>query len=262
MVLMNMQLLLLWLPFIFTLSVLAYACIYDLKERQVSNEIWLLAYPTGIILTLTQIVLGLIDGSIVLISVLTAMFLGFVLFRSGYYGGADLKALLFIALTIPTIPPTLNPILNLPPLPLILTIFCNSILLSLIWPLSIFVLNLKDVLKGKHMFEEIQLNIPQKIWLFFTARQTPLQKLKDLKYFPAEQIEIQKGQPIRKLLRFMKAETDQSKYFKDLNSHKYLYKKGVLASPTIPTIAFFTIALAITPLGNLFLWAVTLLGII
>jgi hypothetical protein len=112
------------------------------------------------------------------------------------------------------------------------------------------------------MFEEIQLTPPQKIWLFFTARQTPLEKLDGLRYFPAEQIEIQKGQPIRKLLRFVKAETDQTKYFKDLNTHKHLYKKGILTSPTIPTIAFFTIALAITPLGSLFFWTITLLGII
>jgi len=254
--------LLLWLSFVFTLSVLAYACVYDLKERQVSNKVWLLAYPTGIILTLTQVMLGLIDGSVVLISVLTAVFLGFVLFRSGYYGGADLKALLFIALTTPTIPLTLNPAPNLPPLPLILTIFCNSILLSLIWPLSIFALNLKDTLKGKHMFEEIQLTIPQKIGLFFTARQIPLEKLDGLRYFPAEQIEIQKRQPTRKLLRFVKAETNLTKYLKDLNTHKHLHKKGVLASPTIPTIVFFTIALAVAPVGNLFLWTVTILGAI
>jgi len=259
---MNMQTLLLWLPFVFTLSVLAYACVYDIKERQVSNKVWLLAYPTGIILTITQIILGLIDGTIVLISVLTAMFLGFVLFRSGYYGGADLKALLFIALTTPTIPTILNPTLNLPPLSLILTIFCNSILLSLIWPLTIFALNLKDTLKGKHIFEEIQLTIPQKIWLFFTSRQTLIEKIDGLRYFPSEQIDVQKGQPTRKLLRFVKAETDQTKYLKNLNAHKYLYKKGVFASPTIPTIAFFTIALAITPLGNLFIWIVTLIGFI
>jgi len=252
----------LWLPFAFTLSVLAYACVYDLKERQISNKVLLLAYPTGIILTITQIAFGLIDGTIVLISVLTAVFLGFVLFRSGYYGGADLKALLFIALTTPTIPLILKPVLNLPPLPLILTIFCNSILLSLIWPLSIFVLNLKDTLKGKHLFEGIQLTLPQKIWLFFTARQTPLEKIDGLRYFPAEQIEIQKGQPSRKLLRFVKAETDLSNHLNTLNAHKYLYKNGVLASPTIPTIVFFTIALAVAPLGNLFLWIVALLGFI
>jgi hypothetical protein len=112
------------------------------------------------------------------------------------------------------------------------------------------------------MFEEIQLTLHQKIWLFFTARQTPIEKIDGLRYFPSEQIEIQKDQPVRKLLRFVKAETDQTKYLKNLHAHKYLYTKGVLASPTIPTIAFFTIALAISPLGNLFIWIVTLIGII
>ncbi|MDR2719447.1 MAG: prepilin peptidase [Nitrososphaerota archaeon] len=250
------------MPFVFTLSILAYACIYDIKERQVSNKVWLLAYPTGIILTLTQIVLGSIDSTVVLVSVLSAVFLGFVLFRSGYYGGADLKALLFIALTTPTIPASLNPTLNLPPLPLILTVFCNSILLSLIWPLTIFALNLKDILKGNKLFKEIQLTLPQKTWLFFTTRQTPLEKIEGLRYFPAEQIEIQNGQTTRKLLRFVKAETDQTNNLNNLKTHKHLYKRGALASPTIPTIAFFTTALAIAPLGNLFFWAITLLGII
>jgi hypothetical protein len=112
------------------------------------------------------------------------------------------------------------------------------------------------------MFEEIKFTLPQKVRLFFTARQTPLEKLEGLRYFPAEQIEIQNGQPTRKPLRLMKAETDTTKYLNSLNAHKHLYKKDVLASPTIPTIVFFTIALTITPLGNLFFWTITLLGII
>jgi hypothetical protein len=238
--------------------------VHDVKERQVSNKVWLLAYPTGIIITLTQVTLGLIDGTVVLVSVLIGVFLGVSLFWSGYYGGADLKALLFIALTTPTIPVILsNPIPHIPALPLILTMFCNSVLLSLIWPLTLFALNLKDTLKGKRMFEGIQLTLPQKTGLFFTSRLTPIEKIGGLRYFPSEQIVIQEeGQPIRKPLRFVKAETDLSKYINNLNTYKHLYKKGVLASPTIPTLIFFTIALAIAPLGNLFLWAIILLGIL
>jgi len=259
-----LQLLMMWLPFIFALSVLAYACVYDIKKRQVSNRVWLFAYPIGFIISIASVMFGLLDGVIVLVSVLAGVFLGVILFWSGYYGGADLKALIFIALTTPTIPAILNvsPALTLPALPLILTVFCNSVLLSLIWPLTIFALNLKDILKGKRMFEGIQLTISQKFWLFFTARQTSLEKLGGLKYFPAEQIDNQDGHIIRRPLRFVKAQTDLTKYLKDLNTHNHLYKKGVLASPTIPTIVFFTIALAIVPLGNLFILAVTLLGII
>ena len=70
------------------------------------------------------------------------------------------------------------------------------------------------------------------------------------------------GLPIRKSLRFVKAETDHSKYTNNLNTYKHLYKKCVLASQTIPTIAFLTIALVIASLYNLFIWAITLIGII
>ncbi len=112
------------------------------------------------------------------------------------------------------------------------------------------------------MFKDIQLTLLQKVRLFFTARQIPLEKLDGLQHFPAEQIEIQNRQPTRKPLRLMKAETDTTKYLNNLNAHKHLYKKGVLASPTIPTIAFFTTAIAIAPLGNLFFWTITLLGIL
>jgi len=105
-----------------------------------------------------------------------------------------------------------NPTLNLPPLLLILTVFCNSILLSLIWPLTFFTLNLKGTLKGNNMFKDIQLTLLQKVRLFFTARQIPLEKLDGLQHFPAEQIEIQNRQPTRKPLRLMKAETDTTKH--------------------------------------------------
>ena len=252
--LINMlTLLLLWLPFVFTLSVLAYACVYDFKERQVSNKIWLLAYPAGIMITLTQVMLGLIDGSVVLVSVLSCVGLGVVLFWSGYYGGADLKALLFIALTAPSIPTMhlINPIPHLLSLPLILIVFCNSALLSLVWPLTIFVLNLKDALKGNHMFEGIQLTLCQKIWLFFTSRCIPLDKLGGLRYFPSETVAVPEeadGKPARKMIRFVKAETNLKKYIDNLQAHKELYQNGVLASPTIPTMIFFTLALAIAPL--------------
>jgi len=257
--------LLLWLPFVFVLGVLVCVCVFDVRERVVSDWVWVFVYPVGFVLTFVLVGFGLLDWVVVLVSGLCSLFLGVGLFWSGYYGGADLKALVFIALTAPSIPVVFGPVLNLPELPLILTVFCNSVLLSLTWPLTIFTLNLKDALKGKRMFEDIQLSWSQKVWLFFTSRLTPIEKMVGLRYFPSEQLVFQEddgGLPIRKHLRFVKAETDLSKYTNDLNTYKHLYKKGVLASPTIPTIVFFTIALAITPLGNIFIWAIILIGII
>jgi hypothetical protein len=126
----------------------------------------------------------------------------------------------------------------------------------LIWPLSIFVLNLADLVKGKSLFEEIHLTLRQKVWLLFTVRRISLTKFEGLSYFPAEIVVIaceeEGGKPAKKLLRFVKAETNLQKYLDTLKEHSRLYPNGVLASPTIPTMVFFTIALALVPVMNLF----------
>jgi len=248
-----------WVPFVFGLCVLVYVAIADFRCRLVSNWVWVFAYPIGCALTLVGLVFSLVDVGVVLVSFVCSMFLGLVLFYSGFYGGADVKALIFIGLTLPTIPLTLNHTLGVPVLPLVLVMFCNSTLLSLIWPLSIFVLNLNHHLRHKRacMFEGIKLSLRQKVWLLFTAKLTPLDKI-GVRYFPAETVVTleeegaeEGGKPTRKLLRFVRAETDLKKHKDNLMKHSELYKNGVLASPTIPTALFFTLALAITPMGNL-----------
>jgi hypothetical protein len=128
----------------------------------------------------------------------------------------------------------LNPVLSVPALPLVLVVFCISALLSIIYPLAIFILNLKDLLKGKHLFEGNKLTIREKGLLLFTARRIPLAELeKSLRYFPAEEVVFQEGKPAKKLLHFVKAETDLKKYLDNIKEHSELYQKGVLASPTI-----------------------------
>jgi len=243
--------LLMWLPFVFVLIILGYVSVLDFKTRRVANRVWLFAYPIGCAMTLASIAFNLVEVSVVLVSLVVSLFLGLGLCCSGFYGSADAKALIFIGLTLPAIPHTLNPTLGLSALPVVLVVFCFSAILSLIWPLSIFSLNLKDLLKGKNMFEGIQLTLRQKIWLLFTVRRIPLDKLGELRYFPAETVVVQEecdGKPTRKLLRFVKAETNLQKYLDTLKGHSELYPNGVLASPTIPTMIFFTLAFTIVPL--------------
>jgi Flp pilus assembly protein protease CpaA len=243
--------LLMWMPFIFVLGVLGYVSVLDFKTRRVSNWVWIFAYPIGCAMTLVSVAFNLVGVSVGLVSLVVSLFLGLGLCCSGFYGSADTKALIFIGLTLPSIPHTLNHALGLSALPVVLVVFCFSSILSLIWPLSIFSLNLKDLFKRKSMFEGIQLTIRQKIWLLFTARLIPLDKLGGLRYFPAETVVIQEkasDKPARKLLRFVKAETNLKKYIDKLKEHRELYQNGVLASPTIPTMIFFTITLAIIPL--------------
>ncbi|MDR2700042.1 MAG: prepilin peptidase [Nitrososphaerota archaeon] len=255
--------LLMWIPFVFTLSVLTYAAILDFRKREVSNGVWCFAYPIGCVMTLTELAFSLLDVQIVLVSLGVALFFGAVLLYTDFYGGADVKALVFVGLTTPTLPLMLNPVLSVPALPIVLVVFCNSALLSMVWPLSIFILNLKDVLQGKQLFDGLNLTMREKVLLLFTTRHIPLWTLeKSLRCFPAEEVVLQEGKPTKKLLHLMKAETNLSKYVNNLKEHQELCTKGVLASPTIPSIAFFTIALVTAPIGTLLFWIITLIGII
>ena len=243
---------LLWVPFVFCLSVLTYVFVLDFKTRSVSNWIWLFAYPIGCAMTLASIVFNLVGVGVVLVSLGVSLFLGLLLLCSGVYGSADAKVIIFLGLTLPAVPFTFNPTLGVFALPLILVVFCSSAILSLIWPLSIFILNLTDLfVKRKSLFEGISLTTRQKVWLFFTARKVSLEKLGGLRYFPAEQVVFLEGEPVRVLVHFVKAETNLETYVNNLESYGELYRGGVLVSPTIPSICFLTVALAMLPLWSM-----------
>jgi Flp pilus assembly protein protease CpaA len=237
-----------WALFVFSLGILGYASLQDVRCRQVSNCVWVIGYPIGSIITLAALAAEPLRAQVVCLSLGFAVGLGLVLFCLGFYGGADVKALIFVGLAAPLLPLSGNVGLGFLDLPLVLVVFCYASLLSLVWPLAIFILNLKDALRGHNMFGGIKLSVRKKVWLLFTARKVPLEKLKSLRYFPAERVVFQEGEPARMVVHFVKAETDLEKYFATLEKHQTLYQKGILASPTIPTIVFLTLAMASLPL--------------
>ena len=236
---------------------MAYASICDLKTREVSNWVWVLAYPTGFALTLVAVATDALNLETVILSAGISLVLGFALLYFGFYGGADAKALIFIALTFPTYPTAFKPLPGDIAFPTVLTMFFNSVLLSLIYPLTVFALNVKDALRGKKMFEGINATLREKALLLFTARKIGLDKLdKSLAYFPSETIVKQDGKLTRKPLHFIKAEADLSPYLSTLKENRELYKKGVLATPTMPYMIFLALALVLIPLGNLILFLI------
>ena len=240
------------LQYAFALGVLAYASICDLKTREVSNWVWVLAYPAGFALTIAAVATEILTVETVILSVGVSLLLGSVLLYFGLYGGADAKALIFVALTFPAYPTAFNPLLSNAALPPVITMFCNSVLLSLIYPITIFALNVKDILKGKRLFEGIKASLHEKILLLFTTRKVNLSKLdKSLNYFPAETVVKNDGLLTRKPLHFIKAEADLSSYTVTLKENRELYADGVLASPTLPFIIFFALALALLSIGNI-----------
>jgi len=208
-------------------------------------------------LTVIDVIAGWVTLQASIVSIVLSLILGICLVYLGFFGGADAKALLFIALTVPAYPTEFNPLLgDLISIP-VLTVFFNSTLLSLICPLTVSALNTADILRGKKLFRGVEVDIFGKFVLFLTARRVDLGKLEEgLFYFPAETVVEEDGKLVRRPLHFVKAEDDTSSLIAALKRNRNLYSDGVLASPTIPFIVFFTFGLALLPLGNLVFWVV------
>ncbi|HDS44632.1 MAG TPA: A24 family peptidase [Methanomicrobia archaeon] len=119
----------------FCATILCYACYSDLKTRTVSNKLWLLLLAVGLPLALYN---GYRSGVPFLIglgySIGFTTLLAYLFFYLNLFGGADAKALMGIALLIPTNPLFAAPIPD--PFPFAITTLFNGAMLSvLVFPL-------------------------------------------------------------------------------------------------------------------------------
>ncbi len=144
---------------------LLYSCYSDIKTRRVSNETWVMMFAAGFIFVIYDI---LNNGALQVIRMAVSFLLifGFVyiLFYFNAFGGADAKALIVISLLIPTYPMleiagTMLPTQGIPPISLFtFTVFGNSVILTVIVPLGLFLYNLtqpslsKTLRKPYYMF--------------------------------------------------------------------------------------------------------------
>jgi preflagellin peptidase FlaK len=87
------------------LAILTYSSWSDYKTREVSNRVWAIYAPIALALSLTQI--GLYEPSqlpFYALSFGVTAGLALLLFYAGGFGGADSKALMCIALSLPLLP--------------------------------------------------------------------------------------------------------------------------------------------------------------
>ena len=229
-----------FLKFLLATIFLGYASLRDIEEREVPDKVWILSVPTCLALTFLDMSFGEVDPMFLLASLLISFVLGVVLCHFGFYGGADAKALLLIAIAFPSYPlETGSSMVKFFPTPFLL-VFFSSTLISIVFPLTVLTLNSIDILRGLNPLRNVKVeNVFKRLILLATVRRVPFETLKrSLKYFPAEKVVEEEGKIWRKPLFFVHAETDVNKLVQELEKHKDLFIDGVLASPTIPMIAF------------------------
>ncbi|MBS7610260.1 prepilin peptidase [Candidatus Bathyarchaeota archaeon] len=245
--------------FFFTLAILSYGALSDIKKREVANELWMIGLPIGLFLTALWLALRFEVGTLLILVASSgcSFLLGLALFYVGFAGGADAKALFFLGLSLPLYPEEafrpLSPVLPIFPL----TVFNNAILLSLSVPGMIALRNLSQALRGRKVLGEVKAGIFGKLALLFSSYRVAMADLRKKGYLnPAEKPLQDKSIIIRKPIYFMSAEADREKLIEEIELYasKGIYDDGILASPTLPMVLFIALGLVVGIFGDIALF--------
>lgn len=102
--------------------VFVFAAKQDAKHGEVTNKLWLYA-PIGFVLTIYELTIipeALLRASLSIISTSAIALLMFYFFSDkGFWGGADTKAIITLALSYPLTPAWLGPVVFFPPIAIV-----------------------------------------------------------------------------------------------------------------------------------------------
>lgn len=264
---MNYQLFFIASQVAVTLAILAYASWSDYKTREVSNRVWAVYMPIALALSLSDFLL--FDPSKLIlfgISVGFTVGLAFLLFYTGAFGGADSKALMCIAVSLPFAPVALfTPLIanGLSPISQVIfpvTIFGNGVLFAaascVYMLLRNFVWHKRN---GKEMFSGTLAHESawKKILILITGYKVTIGKLKEKWHiFPMEDVETEgESAPKRKLV-LIPSEDGRNGIVERLSNAIQAGKIDayVWATPGLPMLIFITLGLIVALVGGDLVW--------
>lgn len=251
-----MQIILSALRISVALIFLLYASFSDYKTREVSNKVWVFFALSALVLTVVELpysntsdvlLYGLCFG-------LTSAF-AIILFYSGSFGGADAKALMCLALVLPSYPRILLTPLS-GTVSLIserffpISVFSNSVLLAAATAIYIFLRNIIwRIRTGRELFAQSQKSesFGRKVLVLITGYKVPVEKLREKWHvYPLEDIEETGNELKRKLLLVPKDEGREAiveRLARNVEAKKI--DDMVWATPGLPMLIFITAGLII-----------------
>ncbi|MGH9878622.1 MAG: prepilin peptidase, partial [Nitrososphaerales archaeon] len=134
------------IKFLIFLSFLSFASIQDVRSRYISDIIWIIAGIVLIPIILLEVIIGSFDLFSTILSVIFAAAIAYPLNRIGFLGGADVFAIVLLALYMPTLAG--KELLALP----VIAIVANASVLSLTGVCVNFSRNISMVLHNKNIF--------------------------------------------------------------------------------------------------------------
>jgi len=254
----SIQIVLIATNVIVTLVFLLYASWRDHKTREVSNRVWVIYGPIALTLSLSELIF-FEPSQLPLYGLSVGVTVGFafLLFYSSGFGGADSKALMCIAISLPFAPVALTmPFLaeGLSPIAQYIypiTILGNSVFFAAATAIYMALRNVVWHKKnGIQMFQGTLASesLGKKFLAAITGYPTPVDTLTKKHMFPMEDLEEQTENFVkRKLVVFPQDEETQDKTLERLSNAVKSGKIGnfVWATPGLPMLIFVTLGLIV-----------------
>jgi len=242
-----------------TLSFLAYGSWRDILTREVSNRLWLVSYPVGLVLLGTRLSVQSGSWSVIAVSIMITTVLSLALALLGLWGGADAKGFICLAINNPTVPTIGGVVFSSvdPFFPLI--VFANSYIASLASLVYVVQRNLRAA-GGNGLFDGFEReSTTSKVTAFLTGYRATVDELRSsLFLFPIEYTESE-GLNSRRRFRFeprlddnREKELVETRSATDAN-HESEY---VWVSPGLPFLVFVTAGLALSVTFGDIVWHV------
>lgn len=134
---------------------LIYSCYSDVKTRRVPNKLWVMMLGIGSIFVAYELLTlpspRLLSHILRLgVSVCFIFILVYILFQFGAFGGADAKALIVLAVLIPSYPAIYSLPINPSPIDIFpFSVFGNAVLLAIVVPFGLFAYNITHLSWGE-----------------------------------------------------------------------------------------------------------------
>ena len=224
------------------LVALCVASLLDLKEREVPDKVWLLPGPLLAFLTALSLALGYEPIWPTAISVLLSSLIGLLIYFSGLAGGADAKALFFLAISCPVshVEPLL-PSHKLVPL----ASFSNSLFSSSLVSVILLAKNVAWKIRTRRGLFEGLGHVPllMKALVLISGYKIRAGELKKAKFvFPLEVLVEDEG-PRRQLILVVRLREEEEALGLRKAIELGLVDEGdyVWVSPGLPLVVFLTI---------------------
>ena len=237
---------------------LIYSSWSDIMTREVSDRVWMIFYPVGIVLTVIRLVAQVGSWQQILLSVAITVAISLLLPYLGLWGGADGKGFICLALMNPVVPAVGGDVFRIvdPLFPVV--VFSNAYVASLCAVLYPVQRNLRTQ-RGKTLFEGFEHeSLLHKVTALFTGYRVRVDELDSKPYlFLLESVHLLESKVERSFKFTFRIDLDYSNQLAEVKraAELGLLPGGVWASPGLPFLVFVTLGLAISLLLGDIVWS-------